>query len=85
MRRLIGAVVLFGMLGCGGKTVCDQAGDKLGSCNLPSRTTASSNGCDARSRCEAQCILSASCGDLQAAFTGTVNSYTSCDDSCAHQ
>jgi hypothetical protein len=85
MWKCFGALILFGMLGCS-KTVCDQAGDKLSSCNLPSRSTATGNGCDARSQCEANCILNASCADLQAAFTSLqANSYTSCDDGCQHQ
>jgi hypothetical protein len=86
MMRLFTALALCGLVCCGGsKTVCDQAVDKLGSCNLPSQSVGGGT-CDARSQCESQCILNASCPDLQAALTGlAMNSYTTCDSACKTQ
>jgi hypothetical protein len=79
MKKLLNICLLLSFVGCG-KTICDQAADKLSSCNLGQATV--NGACDARSQCESQCILNASCADLQAAFTGQTNSYTACDDSC---
>jgi hypothetical protein len=38
--------------------------------------------CDARSACEADCINRSSCEEIVAAFTGTENAYSRCDDAC---
>ena len=80
MKTVLGAWILVGVMGCG-KTLCDQAVDKLNSCNLSSQTIVAA-GCDTRSQCESQCILNASCSDISAAFAGTENSYSTCDHTC---
>lgn len=87
MKVLIAFGVVLGlvigpMLGCGGGDVCQQAADKLKSCGSAGSMVVVSGECDPRSACESECINQASCAEITAAFTGTPNSYSACDDNC---
>ncbi len=76
------SVSLLSLSACGSRTSCDEAVDKLKSCGLSGNVIVSGS-CDARSACEADCINGASCAEISAAFAGTPNSYSACDDGCA--
>jgi hypothetical protein len=70
----------LGLGACGGRTVCDDAVDQLNRCMLPSSAVGS---CDTdRDRCEARCLNTHSCDEIRAAFSGTPNAYSACDDAC---
>ena len=85
-------VMFMGAFAGGCSDACDEAGDKFAECfpnngdNPPPSPT--SNGdtqapeCSGANECAANCMNSATCSEIKAAFAAEENSYTRCMAGC---
>ena len=83
-KMMIGLLLAGFALGTGCMATsddCTMAADKLQGCGLPSGDVAAGD-CTGTSACEASCINSHTCAEMTAAFSGTPNAYSACDDAC---
>ena len=94
-RSLVWLVLLVGLGACDGppaedkgeavEAYCDAALGKLQQeCQIQiDQATLDAVNCDDEQRCAADCVESASCGDITLTLQGAINTFSACIDVCA--